>query len=139
MIAGIDHVGIATRSIERTLKHYRDVLDLDDGELEQLEIEDVAEQKVRVAVVMTGQGRVELLEPTSEESTIAGFIEKRGEGMHHLAFTVRDIDAEMARLKSLGVRMIDERPRVGAGGIRIAFVHPTSAGGVLTELCERAV
>ncbi len=132
MISGIDHIGIATRSIDEKLEFYRDGLKLD-----EVEVEEVPEQKVRVAIIMTGQGRLELLEPTSEESSIARFIEKKGEGMHHLALAVPDIDAEIARLKSRNVQMIDETPRIGAGGIRIAFIHPKSAGGVLTELCER--
>jgi len=132
VISGIDHIGIATRSIDEKLEFYRDGLKLD-----EVEVEEVPEQKVRVAIIMTGQGRLELLEPTSEESSIARFIEKKGEGMHHLALAVPDIDAEIARLKSRNVQMIDETPRIGAGGIRIAFIHPKSAGGVLTELCER--
>lgn len=132
MIRGIDHVGIAVSSIEEKLHFYRDVLDI--GEVH---VEEVPDQKVRVAVVVTEQGRIELLEPTSDDSTIAKFIEKKGEGMHHMALSVADIDAEIARLQSQDVRMIDETPRIGAGGIRIAFIHPKSAGGVLTELCER--
>jgi methylmalonyl-CoA epimerase len=132
MIAGIDHVGIAVSSVEEKLHFYRDVLDL--GEVE---VEEVADQKVRVAVIMTPQGRIELLEPTSDDSTVAKFIAKNGEGMHHLALSVDDIDAEIDRLLSQDTRMIDEVARTGAGGVRIAFIHPKSAGGVLTELCER--
>jgi methylmalonyl-CoA epimerase len=132
MIRGIDHIGIAVNSVEEKLHFYRDVLDLN-----AVEVEEVADQKVRVAVIMTPQGRIELLEPTSEDSTIAKFIEKKGEGMHHLALSVEDIDAEIDRLVSQDTRMIDEVARTGAGGVRIAFVHPKSAGGVLTELCER--
>lgn len=132
MIRGIDHIGIAVNSVEEKLHFYRDVLDLN-----EVEVEEVADQKVRVAVIMTPQGRIELLEPTSEDSTIAKFIEKKGEGMHHLALSVEDIDAEIDRLVSQDTRMIDEVARTGAGGVRIAFVHPKSAGGVLTELCER--
>ncbi len=132
MIRGIDHIGIAVNSVEEKLHFYRDVLDLN-----EVEVEEVADQKVRVAVIMTPQGRIELLEPTSEDSTIAKFIEKKGEGMHHLALSVEDIDAEIDRLVSQDTRMIDEVARTGAGGVRIAFIHPKSAGGVLTELCER--
>lgn len=132
MIRGIDHIGIAVNSVEEKLHFYRDVLDLN-----EVEVEEVAEQKVRVAVIMTPQGRIELLEPTAEDSTIAKFIEKKGEGMHHLALSVDDIDAEIDRLVSQDTRMIDEVARTGAGGVRIAFIHPKSAGGVLTELCER--
>jgi len=132
MIRGIDHIGIAVNSVEEKLHFYRDVLDLN-----EVEVEEVADQKVRVAVIMTPQGRIELLEPTAEDSTIAKFIEKKGEGMHHLALSVDDINAEIDRLVSQGTRMIDEVARTGAGGVRIAFIHPKSAGGVLTELCER--
>ncbi len=132
MIRGIDHIGIAVNSVEEKLHFYRDVLDLN-----EVEVEEVADQKVRVAVIMTPQGRIELLEPTSDDSTIAKFIEKKGEGMHHLALSVDDIDAEIDRLVSQDTRMIDEVARTGAGGVRIAFIHPKSAGGVLTELCER--
>ncbi len=132
MIRGIDHIGIAVRSIEEKLHFYRDVL-----ELGEVEVEEVPEQKVRVAVIMTPQGRIELLEPTSDDSTVAKYLEKKGEGMHHLALQVDDIDAEIASLMSQDTRMIDETARIGAGGARIAFIHPKSAGGVLTELCER--
>ena len=132
MIRGIDHIGIAVNSVEEKLHFYRDVLDLN-----EVEVEEVADQKVRVAVIMTPEGRIELLEPTAEDSTIAKFIEKKGEGMHHLALSVDDIDAEIDRLVSQDTRMIDEVARTGAGGVRIAFIHPKSAGGVLTELCER--
>jgi methylmalonyl-CoA epimerase len=132
MIGGIDHVGIAVSSVEEKLHFYRDVLDLN-----EVEVEEVAEQKVRVAVIVTPQGRIELLEPTADDSPVAKFIAKRGEGMHHLALSVEDIDAEIDRLKAQGAQMIDETARTGAGGVRIAFIHPKSAGGVLTELVER--
>lgn len=132
MIRGIDHIGIAVRSIEEKLHFYRDVL-----ELGEVDVEEVPEQKVRVAVITTPQGRIELLEPTGDDSTVAKYLEKKGEGMHHLALQVDDIDAEIARLMTQDTRMIDESARIGAGGARIAFIHPKSAGGVLTELCER--
>jgi methylmalonyl-CoA/ethylmalonyl-CoA epimerase len=105
--------------------------------LNEVEVEEVAEQKVRVAVIVTPQGRIELLEPTADDSPVAKYIAKRGEGMHHIALSVDDIDGEIERLKTQGAQMIDEAARTGAGGARIAFIHPKSAGGVLTELVER--
>jgi methylmalonyl-CoA/ethylmalonyl-CoA epimerase len=99
--------------------------------------EEVSEQKVRATFFKIGEGGIELLEPTSPDSTIAKFIEKRGEGVHHLSFEVDDIDAELARLKREGFQLIDEKPRIGADGYRIAFVHPKSTNGVLVEISER--
>ena len=100
-------------------------------------IEEVADQKVKTAFFKVGQTKIELLEPTSPESTIAGFIEKRGEGIHHLAFAVADgVANALAEVEGKGVRLIDKAPRKGAEGLNIAFLHPKSTGGVLTELCE---
>ena len=99
-------------------------------------IEEVAEQKVRVAMLQVGESKIELLEPTSDDSPMARFIEKNGPGIHHLAYEVEDLEAAIARLIAEGARMIDEKPRVGAHGSRIAFVHPKSSNGVLTELCQ---
>jgi methylmalonyl-CoA/ethylmalonyl-CoA epimerase len=96
----------------------------------------VAEQKVRVAMLQVGESKIELLEPTSEDSPVARFIEKNGPGIHHLAYEVHDIEAAIARLVAEGARMIDEKPRGGAHGTRIAFIHPKSSNGVLTELCQ---
>jgi methylmalonyl-CoA epimerase len=128
----IEHIGIATRAIEETLGFWRDALGL-----EVVDTEEVAEQRVRVAMLPIGESRVELLEPTSEDSPIAKFLEKRGPGIHHIAVRVDDIHSTLARLKSQGARLIDESPRVGAGGSLVAFVHPTSVGGVLLELVEQ--
>lgn len=128
----IDHIGIATRAIEEAVGFWRDALGL-----EVLDTEEVAEQRVRVAMLPLGESRVELLEPTSEDSPIAKFLEKRGPGIHHIAVRVQDIHASLARLKAEGARLIDESPRVGAGGSLIAFVHPSSTGGVLVELVEQ--
>lgn len=127
----IDHIGIATRGIDEAAKFYRDVLGL-----EVAEIEDVAEQKVRVAMLPIGESRIELLEATSEDSPISRFLEKRGPGIHHLAVRVDDIQTALAELKQKGAHLIDEEPRRGAGGCLVAFVHPSSTGGVLLELVQ---
>jgi methylmalonyl-CoA/ethylmalonyl-CoA epimerase len=127
----IEHLGIATRRLDEALGFWRDALGL-----EVVETEEVAEQRVRVAMLPVGESRVELLEPTSEDSPIAKFLEKRGPGIHHIAVRVEDIRSTLARLKEQGARLIDETPRTGAGGSLIAFVHPSSTGGVLLELVE---
>jgi methylmalonyl-CoA/ethylmalonyl-CoA epimerase len=127
----IDHIGIATRSIEEALGFWRDALGL-----EVKHIETVAEQGVNVAMLPVGEPRVELLEPTGPDTPVAKFLEKRGPGIHHVAVRVADIRAALARLKAGGARLIDEEPRRGAGDCLVAFVHPTSSGGVLLELVE---
>lgn len=127
----IEHIGIATRTIEDALLFWRDALGL-----EVVHTEIVEEQKVRVAMLPVGEPRIELLEPTSDDSPIAKFIEKRGAGIHHIAVRVDDIRATLKRLQESGARLIDETPRVGAGGCLVAFVHPSSANGVLLELVE---
>ena len=129
----IEHIGIATRSIEEALQFWRDALGL-----EVRHTETVEEQGVNVAMLPAGEPRVELLEPTGPDSPVAKFLEKRGPGIHHIAVRVPDIRAALARLKAGGARLIDEEPRGGAGGCLVAFVHPTSAGGVLLELVEHA-
>jgi len=131
MLTRINHIGIAVNSLDETLPFYRDDLGM-----EFKGIEEVAEQKVRVAMLQVGESKIELLEPTSADSPVAKFIEKNGPGIHHLAYEVNDIEAAIARLTAEGARMIDERPRNGAHGTRIAFVHPKSSNGVLTELCQ---
>ncbi|MEH6906630.1 methylmalonyl-CoA epimerase [Neobacillus drentensis] len=132
MIKKVDHIGIAVKSIEKTLPFYTDVLNLP-----LIGIEEVETQKVRVAFLQAGSTKLELLEPISEESTIAKFIEKRGEGIHHVALGVESIEERIKEIKEKGVRMIDDQPRSGAGGADIAFMHPKSAAGVLFELCEK--
>jgi methylmalonyl-CoA/ethylmalonyl-CoA epimerase len=132
MIKKVDHIGIAVRSLETTLPFYTEVL-----KLPLLGIEEVDSQKVRVAFLKAGETKIELLEPTTVESTIAQFIEKRGEGMHHIALGVNSIEERIIEMKEKGIRMIDEEPRIGAGGAHIAFMHPKSASGVLVELCEK--
>ena len=129
----IEHIGIATRSISDALDFWRDALGL-----QVVETEEVGEQGVRVAMLPVGEPRIELLEPTTPSSPIARFLEKRGAGIHHIAVRVDDIHATLGRLKEQGTRLIDETPRVGAGGCLVAFIHPTAAGGVLLELVEHA-
>lgn len=127
----IDHIGIATRGIEEIASIYRDALGLSVAETEE-----VPSQKVRVAMLPVGESRLELLEATSDDSPISKFLAKRGPGVHHVAFNVPDIRAALAELKARGTRLIDEEPRAGAGGCLVAFVHPSSTGGVLIELVE---
>lgn len=127
----INHIGIAVKSIEAAAPLYRDVLGM---HFEGTEV--VAEQKVKVAFFVVGESRIELLEPTADDSPVARFIEKNGEGIHHLAYEVDDVVATLATLKTQGVRLVDEVPRCGAHGTRIAFLHPKATGGVLTELCQ---
>jgi methylmalonyl-CoA/ethylmalonyl-CoA epimerase len=131
MLTKINHIGIAVKSLDDSLPFYRDKLGMAFAG-----IEEVAEQKVRVAMLQVGESKIELLEPTSEDSPVAKFIEKNGPGIHHLAYEVEDLEAAIARLMAEGTRMVDEKPRVGAHGSRIAFVHPKSSNGVLTELCQ---
>lgn len=128
----IDHIGIAVKNLEESLVFYRDVLGLDvEG------VEEVTDQKVKVAFLPVGDTEVELLESTSEDGPIAKFIEKNGEGIQHIAFRVDNIEEAIAYMKEKGLRMIDESPRYGAGGAKIAFVHPKSSNRVLVELSER--
>ena len=127
----IEHIGIATEKIDDALAFWRDALGL-----AVVHTEEVAEQGVRVAMLPVGGPRVELLEPTHEESPVAKFLRKRGPGVHHVAVRVEDIRSALARLKAQGARLIDDEPRMGAGGCLVAFVHPQSAGGVLLELVE---
>lgn len=133
MIEQIDHIAIAVRSLEQHIPFYRDVLQLT---LEGTEV--VADQKVRLAVFRVGDVHIELLEPTESDSPISAFIEKRGEGIHHIAYRVGDIERQIDELKRKQVRMIDETPRAGAKASRIAFLHPKSSGRVLTELTQKA-
>ena len=129
MTGKISHIGIAVNDLENAVPFYRDVLGM---EFEGTEV--VAEQKVRVGFFKIGQSRIELLEPTSDDSPVAKFLAKNGEGIHHVAYEVPDLVASLAALREQGVRLIDEQPR--AHGTRIAFLHPKASGGVLTELCQ---
>jgi len=127
----INHIGIAVNSIDAQREFYEKVLG---AKFEGTEI--VAEQKVKVGFFLIGDVRLELLEPTDPTSTVAAFIEKRGEGLHHVAYTVDNLQQRLDTLKAGGVRLIDEKPRTGAHQSNIAFLHPKSSCGVLTELCE---
>ena len=131
MLTKINHIGIAVQSLDIAIPFYRDNLGMAFAG-----IEEVAEQKVRVAMLSVGESKIELLEPTSEDSPVARFIEKNGTGIHHIAYEVADVEAAIAKLLANGARMIDEKPRHGAHGTRIAFIHPKSSHGVLTELCQ---
>jgi methylmalonyl-CoA/ethylmalonyl-CoA epimerase len=132
-VKAVNHIGIAVRSIDAQRPFYEGTLG---AVFEGIEV--VPDQKVRVAFFRINDVRLELLEPTDPTSTIATFLEKRGEGLHHIAYTVDGIEARIAELKQSGLRMIDEVPRPGAHHMRIAFLHPRSTLGVLTELCEPA-
>lgn len=132
-ISHIEHLGIAVKSLDAAIPYYENVLGV-----KCYSIEEVADQKVKTAFFKVGQTKLELLEPTSDDSTIAKFIEKRGEGIHHLAFAVADgVANALAEVEEKGVRFIDKAPRKGAEGLNIAFLHPKSTLGVLTELCEK--
>lgn len=131
MIKGIDHIGIAVKSIDEAKKFWVDTLGLKFSH-----IEEVPEQKVRVAILKAGDTTIELLEPTSPDSPIHRFIGKRGEGIHHLTLGTDNLADRLKALKDANVTLIDEKPRLGAGGSKIAFLHPKSAHGVLVELCE---
>jgi methylmalonyl-CoA/ethylmalonyl-CoA epimerase len=132
-VKSLNHVGIAVRSLEAQRPFYEETLG---AEFEGYE--EVASQKVRVGFFRLQEVRIELLEPTDDDGPIAKFLEKRGEGLHHLAFTVDDLQARIAELQQAGVQMIDQQPRTGAHQMQIAFLHPKSSHGVLTELCEPA-
>ncbi len=129
----IDHLGVAVNSIEEGKKFWTDVLGLKfEG------AETVAEQKVTTGFFPVGESEVELLESTSPDGPIAKYLDKRGEGIQHIAFRVENIEAALEELKSKGVQLIDQQPRIGAGGAKIAFLHPKATRGVLVELCERS-
>jgi methylmalonyl-CoA/ethylmalonyl-CoA epimerase len=130
-ISHIEHIGIAVKNLEESIKYYESVLGL-----KCYNIEEVTDQKVKTAFFMVGKTKIELLEPTSEESPIAKFIEKKGEGVHHIAFAVDGVQKSLAEMEEKGIQLIDKAPRSGAEGLQIAFLHPKSTGGVLTELCE---
>ena len=131
-ISHIEHLGIAVKSLDEAIPYYENILGM-----KCYSIEEVADQKVKTAFFKVGQTKLELLEPTYDESPIAKFIEKRGEGIHHLAFAVEDgVANALAEMEGKGVRLIDKAPRKGAEGLNIAFIHPKSTHGVLTEFCE---
>ncbi len=127
----LDHVGVAVKSIAEATKFYTEVLGLT-----EVERETVAEQGLEIAFVRVGESKIEFLEPTGPQSAVARFLESRGEGLHHIAFEVEDIEAALARARAAGYTLIDEKPRPGGGGAWIAFVHPKSLHGVLVEFCK---
>jgi len=130
-ISKIEHIGIAVKNLEESIKYYENILGL-----KCYSIEEVKEQKVKTAFFMAGQTKIELLESTDPEGPIGKFIEKKGEGVHHIAFAVEGIEKALAEAETKGVQLIDKFPRKGAEGLDIAFLHPKSTYGVLTELCE---
>ncbi|MDR1199211.1 MAG: methylmalonyl-CoA epimerase [Prevotellaceae bacterium] len=130
-ISHIEHLGIAVKSLEQAIPYYERILGL-----KCYAVEEVADQKVKTAFFKVGQTKIELLEPTGPESTIAKFIEKRGEGIHHIAFAVDSVQKSLDEAAEKGVQLIDKAPRGGAEGLEIAFLHPKSTAGVLTELCR---
>ncbi len=127
----IEHIGIAVKNLDESIRFYEDILGL-----KCYNIEEVADQKVKTAFFMVGQTKIELLESTAEDGPVAKFIEKRGEGIHHIAFAVADIEKSLEHAVDKGIQAIDQKPRKGAEGLDIAFLHPKSTFGVLTELCE---
>ena len=131
MIKHIDHIGIAVKDLEQQMKFYSEVLGLSCSGVEEVE-----EQKVKVAIFPVGEVRIELLQPTAEDSPIAKFLEKKGEGIHHIAYCVTDLEGNLNYLEEQQVQLINNKPKIGAGGHKIAFLHPKATFGVLTELCE---
>ena len=132
VIKGLNHIGIAVKNLDEALEIYEGILGL--------EVENVCafqEQKVKIAFLLAGETRIELLEPLGNEGPVARFIEKRGEGVHHLALNVVDIEAALQSIKEKGIALVDETPRIGAEGFKIAFLHPKSTKNVLVELCEK--
>jgi len=127
----IEHIGIAVKNLDESIKYYEDVLGL-----ECYNIEEVKEQKVKTAFFKVGDTKIELLESTDPEGPIGKFVEKKGEGIHHIAFAVDNIEEKLKHAEEKGVRLVDSSPRKGAEGLDIAFLHPKSTFGVLTELCE---
>jgi methylmalonyl-CoA/ethylmalonyl-CoA epimerase len=132
LVKKIDHIGIAVHSIEKALPFYTDILNLT-----LLGIEEVESEKVKIAFLKIGESKLELLEPMSKEGAIANFLEKRGEGIHHIALAVDSIQERIDEIKEKGIRMINDTPKPGAGGAMVAFMHPKSTGGVLFEYCEK--
>ncbi|NWF88947.1 MAG: methylmalonyl-CoA epimerase [Ignavibacteriaceae bacterium] len=130
----IEHIGIAVKSIDEAKKYYEDILGL-----KCYAVEEVPDQKVKTAFFMVGQTKIELLESTYSDGPIGKFIEKKGEGIHHIAFAVKGLQDSLDEIKSKNIILIDEKSRKGAEGLNIAFLHPKSTFGVLTELCEKPI
>ena len=131
MIEQIDHIGIGVKNLKETMKIYKDLLGL-----ELIGEETIEEQKITLAKFLVGQVKIELVQSAHPESAIGKFIEKRGEGIHHIAFRVDNIHKSLKELNAKGVNLIDKEPRIGAGGAKIAFIHPKNMNGVLIELLE---
>lgn len=127
----IEHIGIAVSNLSESIRYYEDIMGL-----KCYKTEDIPDQKVRTAFFRVGETKIELLESTDPEGPVAKFIEKRGEGIHHIAFAVNDLEKCLKIAESGGIKLIDSSPRKGADGLHIAFLHPKSTFGVLTELCE---
>ncbi len=132
MIEKVDHIGVAVNNIDDALKFYTEHLGM-----ECKDVEEVPEQKVKVAFLPVGESKIELLEPSSDDSPVKKFLDKKGEGVHHIALHVDNIEKALADMKEKGVKLIDEEPRDGAHGAKIAFIHPKSTGGTLVELCQK--
>ncbi len=131
MLKKIDHIGIAVEDLSKAIENYETLFQIKPSFIERVE-----EQRVETAAFKIGESNVELLQATDNYSPIAKFIDKRGSGIHHIAYRVQNLEETLKELKEKGIRLIDEKPRQGAGGKKIAFIHPKSAGGVLIELCE---
>lgn len=127
----IEHIGIAVKNLEESIKFYEEILGL-----QCYNIEEVADQKVKTAFFQVGDTKIELLESTDPEGPVGKFVEKKGEGIHHIAYAVENLEDKLKQAEDKGVRLIDKQPRKGAEGLDIAFIHPKSTNGVLTELCE---
>lgn len=134
MLTAIDHTGVAVASLEDALRVYGEVLGL-----AHVHSEELTDQGVRAALLEVGDSHVELIAPLGPDTALARFLARRGPGLHHVAYRVDDIESQLARLSAAGVRLIDERPRTGIRGSRVAFLHPTATGGVLTEIVEPAI
>jgi methylmalonyl-CoA/ethylmalonyl-CoA epimerase len=131
-ITHIEHIGIAVKNLNESIKFYENILGL-----KCYSIEEVADQKVKTAFFQVGQTKIELLESTQPDGPIGKFIEKKGEGIHHIAYAVTDLPSALQHAKTNEVKLIDENPRKGAEGLNIAFLHPKSTNGVLTEFCSK--
>lgn len=131
MIKKIEHIGVAVKDLDSSLRFYTEVLGLD-----CTGVEEVSDQNVKLAIIPIGDTRIELLESTTPDGPIARFIAKHGEGMHHIAYRVENLEDELTRLNSLNIKLIDSKPKMGGDGFRVAFLHPHATHGVLTELCE---
>ena len=127
----VEHIGIAVKNLDESIKYYENILGL-----KCYAIEEVKDQKVKTAFFMVGQTKIELLESTEPDGPIGKFIEKKGEGMHHIAFATKNLAEKLEEIEAKGIQLIDKVPRKGAEGLNIAFLHPKSTNGVLTELCE---